>query len=251
MEVKVGTCGWSVRGGRSAYYRTFPCIELQETFYKLPRIETAEDWRRGAPEWFEFVVKAWQAVTHPMSSPTWRKVGGPPKWGSGEKFGLLRATEENFMAWEEILKVCKVLRSEIVVIQTPPTFKPSSESIDDMQKFFNSIERHGMRLGWEPRGEWNQRPEEVRAICRELSLIHVVDPFRSRPYLESDLVYFRLHGIGGAETNYGYAYTDNDLRMLLEIVREMKEAERIYVMFNNVSMARDAQRFLKLMGEGA
>jgi uncharacterized protein YecE (DUF72 family) len=108
-----------------------------------------------------------------------------------------------------------------------------------------------MRLGWEPRGEWNQRPGEVRAICRELSLIHVVDPFRRSPYLESDLVYFRLHGIGGAETNYGYTYTDEDLRMLLEIVRERKGAGRVYVMFNNISMARDAQRFLKLMGEVA
>lgn len=247
MEVKVGTCGWSVRGGRSAYYKTFCCIELQETFYRLPKVDTAKEWRMGAPEGFEFVVKAWQALTHPAASPTWRRAGGPPKWGKAENFGFLRPTEENFRAWEETLKVCEVLGAGFLVLQTPPTFKPSPEATEGMRAFFTSIERRGVKIGWEPRGEWNQRPDDVRILCEELSLVHVVDPFRRMPFLESDIVYFRLHGIGGGETNYGYAYTDDDLRRLLLMLDELKTAKRVYIMFNNLNMAQDAQRFLTLL----
>jgi uncharacterized protein YecE (DUF72 family) len=248
LQVKVGTCGWSLRGGRSAYFKTFCCIELQDTFYRLPRVETAQSWRREAPESFEFVVKAWQALTHPASSPTWRRAGGPPKWGRAENFGFLRPTEENFRAWEETLRVCEALGTGFVVVQTPPAFKPTPEIVEWMRKFFTSIERRGVRIGWEPRGEWNRRPEEVKSLCRELSLVHVVDPFRRMPFLESDIVYFRLHGIGGEETNYSYAYTDEDLTRLVRILDEVKWADRAYIMFNNLSMAKDAQRFLSLLG---
>ncbi|MGQ9759286.1 MAG: DUF72 domain-containing protein [Candidatus Methanomethylicaceae archaeon] len=246
MEVKVGTCGWSLRGGRSAYYKVFHCIELQETFYKLPRVETTEGWRRDAPEKFEFVVKAWQGITHPVSSPTWRRAGGPPKWGRPENFGFLRATEENFKAWEGLLRVCESLRTNFVVIQTPPTFRPSSENIEGMRKFLLSLERHGMNVGWEPRGEWNNRPELVKKVCEELSLVHVVDPFRRLPYTEGEITYFRLHGIGGEETNYGYMYTNEDLRRLVQILKGISGSNLVYVMFNNVHMANDAQRFLQL-----
>lgn len=247
MEIKVGTCGWSIRGGRSAYYKVFSCIELQETFYKLPKVETVKAWRGGAPEEFEFIVKAWQGITHPVSSPTWRRAGGPPKWGDPKNFGLLRATKENFKAWEEILKVCESLRSKFVVIQTPPTFNPSPENIEGMRRFLSSVERNTVRLGWEPRGGWNNNPDLVRGICKELSLVHVVDPFRRMPSVESDITYFRLHGIGGGETNYGYRYTDEDLRGLIQIVNGIKGADTVYVMFNNIQMAKDAQRFLELV----
>ena len=247
MEVKVGTCGWSMKGGRSAYYRTFCCIELQDTFYRLPKVDNARGYRMEAPEGFEFVVKAWQALTHPASSPTWRRAGGPPKWGRTENFGFLRPTEENFRAWEEMLRVCEALKTRFIVIQTPPTFNPSPKTIEDIRAFLTSVNRHGVRIGWEPRGEWNQRPDDVRALCRDLSLIHVVDPFKRMPFLESDTIYFRLHGIGRREVNYRYVYTDDDLRRLLRTLDEIKNAERAYVMFNNLNMAQDAQRFLKLL----
>lgn len=250
MEVKVGTCGWSVRGGRRAYYKAFCCIELQDTFYRLPKIETVRSWRMEAPNNFEFIVKVWQALTHPSTSPTWRRVGGPPKWGRVENFGLLRPTEENFKAWEETLQVCSELGAKFAVIQTPPAFKPTSEAIESMRKFFSSIERRGIRLGWEPRGDWSQRPDDIRSLCKELSLIHVVDPFRRMPYLETDIVYFRLHGIGNGETNYSYVYTDEDLRILLRKLGELKWADQVYIMFNNLNMAQDAKRLLDLLRSG-
>lgn len=240
-EIKVGTCGW--RGKKSKYYEIFPCIELQETFYKIPKLETLKKYRLESPKDFEFVVKAWQAITHPYDSPTWRK-SPPPKWGKIENFGYLRPTEENFKAWEEIIKVCKILESKILIIQTPPSFNPSKENVENMTSFFSSVRRDGLTLGWEPRGGWAN--EVIGNLCRELNIIHVVDPFRRLPSIESGMAYFRLHGIGRGETNYSYIYTDEDLNKLHNIITEMN-AEKIYVMFNNINMFEDATRFMKLL----
>jgi uncharacterized protein YecE (DUF72 family) len=41
---------------------------------------------------------------------------------------------------------------------------------------------------------------------------------------------------------YRYTYTDTDLSWLLGTVRGLK-ADTVYVLFNNDTMARDAQRF--------
>jgi len=59
MRIKAGCCGFAVKGGAKAYYNLFKVIELQSTFYKLPKIQTARKWKEEAPQDFEFVVKAW------------------------------------------------------------------------------------------------------------------------------------------------------------------------------------------------
>ncbi|MDH5806112.1 MAG: DUF72 domain-containing protein [Candidatus Verstraetearchaeota archaeon] len=240
-EIKIGTCGWG--GKKSKYYETFSCIELQETFYKLPKIETLEKYRLESPKNFEFIIKAWQVITHPYNSPTWKK-STPPKWGKIENFGYLKPTEENFKAWEEIIKICKILKSKIIIIQTPPSFNPSKDNIENMKKFLSSINREDLILGWEPRGDWNS--DIIANICKELNLIHVVDPFRRLPSIESNIIYFRLHGIGGKETNYRYVYTNEDLNKLYNIIMKIN-AEIFYVMFNNIKMIEDAIKFMKII----
>jgi uncharacterized protein YecE (DUF72 family) len=44
---------------------------------------------------------------------------------------------------------------------------------------------------------------------------------------------------------YRYTYTDADLQWLKETLAKMK-ADVVYVLFNNDTMARDAQRFRSL-----
>jgi uncharacterized protein YecE (DUF72 family) len=80
MQAKVGCCGFPM--ARAEYYRRFPVVEIQQTFYDLPRIQTAERWRREAlirrsrngRADFEFTMKAWQLITHEPSSPTYRRL---------------------------------------------------------------------------------------------------------------------------------------------------------------------------------
>ncbi len=247
--IRVGCCGWAVKGGKDAYFHTFDLIELQSTFYKLPRIETASRWRMIAPRNFVYTLKAWQVITHPYTSPTWRKAGIKMDSSKAKHYGFLKPTSENFEAWMKTLSICKVLDARICVFQTPASFKFSDEHVKWVYRFFNHIVQDDVLLGWEPRGDWNKHLDVVREICRSFDIIHVVDVFRRDPVSDSPVIYIRLHGIGAGEVNYKYKYTDDDLKFLLGKVKGFVEAgfKEIYILFNNVFMADDALRFKKLL----
>jgi len=249
MEIRVGCCGWCVRGGKKAYFKEFSVVEVQETFYKLPRAKTVSKWVEEAPEGFEFTMKAWQAITHPPTSPTWKRAGIEVPRSKYNRYGFLRPTKENLGAWEKTLEICKAMEAKICVIQTPASFKYSQENAENMRRFLSSIKRDNVAIGWEPRGSWRENLDKVKKICDEFDLIHIVDPFRCQPVSSSSIIYLRLHGIGGREVNYRYKYTDDDLKKLLKMIQNFIDngAEKIYVLFNNVSMRDDALRFVRLL----
>ena len=72
--IHTGCCGLAGMG-LSRYAELFSVVELQSTFYRLPTIATARGWRSKVPQGFRFTLKAFQGVTHPVSSPTWRRAG--------------------------------------------------------------------------------------------------------------------------------------------------------------------------------
>lgn len=245
----VGCCGWAVRGGKEAYFKVFDLIELQSTFYKLPRVATAERWRNIAPSDFEFTLKAWQVITHSPSSPTWRKAGIKIESELKGRYGFLKPTKENFEAWNKVLEICRALKARICVFQTPPSFGFSAENAGNVREFFSSINRDKLLIAWEPRGTWLKHLNVVKRLCDSLDLIHVVDVFRRGPVSSYPVCYIRLHGIGRGEVNYRYKYTEDDLKVLLEKVEGLfdKGYREIYVLFNNVFMAEDALRFKQIV----
>jgi uncharacterized protein YecE (DUF72 family) len=236
--IYVGCCGF--RRARAVYFRNFPLVEIQQTFYKPPRVETARRWREEALPGFTFTLKAWQLITHHPTSPTYRKAGLEIPPDRRDQYGMFRPTPEVLAAWERTREIAEALNAPIVVFQCPARFNPTPEHTANMRAFFAQVERGGLTFAWEPRGEW---PEEtVAALCQDLGLIHCVDPF-VRPPVTKGVAYFRLHGIGG----YRYRYTDPDLRRILEWCELFETA---YVLFNNVSMWEDALRFQALVSEG-
>ncbi|MGH8586048.1 MAG: DUF72 domain-containing protein [Gammaproteobacteria bacterium] len=50
------------RSPKKGYFEHFPVLEVQQTFYQSPRIETWRRWRSAAPADFEFTLKAWQLM---------------------------------------------------------------------------------------------------------------------------------------------------------------------------------------------
>ena len=234
MELKTGCCGFAV--SQQQYFRLFKAVEIQQTFYKLPRLQTAEKWRAAAPPGFEFAIKAWQLITHEPSSPTYRRLGRKIAPPLAERYGGFRATREVLEAWEQTAAFARALGARLVVFQCPASFTPAEGNVAAMYAFFWRIDRKGFRFIWEPRGAW---PEEmVRKLCRELDLVHGVDPFKQES-LHGEFQYFRLHGI----TGYGHKFTDQNLRKLAGWARRKSS----YVMFNNKSMREDALRFLELL----
>ncbi|MDK2796152.1 MAG: hypothetical protein PWQ58_1351 [Archaeoglobaceae archaeon] len=217
--MKVGCCGFPI--AMEKYFKTFEVVEVQKTFYKPPSIETAKKWREKAPEGFEFTVKAWQVITHPPNSPTYRKVNLKL-----EDAGFFKPIKPVFEAWEVVREIARVLKAKFILFQTPKSFKEGEESFRNMKEFFCSIERDFI-FGWEPRG-WDSNA--VRKVCESLNLIHVVDPFESEPTY-GEIRYFRIHK----------NHSDEEIFSLL--------GKADYVMFNNPFMLQDALKLKKRRDE--
>lgn len=218
------------------YFDEFSLVEVQQTFYKLPLPETAKKWREQAGKDFEFVVKCSQLVTHPPSSPTYRKAGIPIKEEEKSKYGFLQPTRQVLLAWKKNLEICRILSAKICVVQCPPSFLPSEGNIKNMKKFFSKV-KNDIKIAWEPRGKWGG--DIIKELCKEFGLIHVVDPFFSKK-LSDEVSYFRLHG--KPAYNYRYRYTERELREL----KKMIDGDT-YILFNNIYMREDAKKFMEIM----
>lgn len=78
MQVLAGTSGWSFKewkgkfypsdlpaDGQLAYYAgRFPVVEVNNTFYRMPKEHVLADWAAQVPDGFRFAVKASQRITH-------------------------------------------------------------------------------------------------------------------------------------------------------------------------------------------
>ncbi|MGQ9506318.1 MAG: DUF72 domain-containing protein [Candidatus Bathycorpusculaceae bacterium] len=225
--IKVGCCGFPT--SMKKYYENFNLVELNRTFYEYPRIETVEGWRKKAPETFEFTVKAHQDISHK------------------EKMEI---NDASLQAFEKMKKICKILNSKILLIQTPGSFRP--DKLQEAKKIFAKVNREGLVLVWETRGSaWENAEtyERLGQVLEEIDVSHVTDPFRIMPAYTGEVAYFRLHGLG--EQMYYYQYSDVELQRLKEsIMPYKKEGKEVYVLFNNLSMFEDAKRFREYLAEG-
>ncbi|MFO8133729.1 MAG: DUF72 domain-containing protein [Thermoplasmatota archaeon] len=258
-DVVVGTCGygyyrppdgWKERyeSKLQAFSHVFPVVELNRTFYRLPMVRTARRWRREASAGFVFTVKAWQALTHPASSPTWRKHRDGLTERQREHFGYLRPHDEVVDAWRETKKRAEALEAPVCLLQTPASFDCTDTHEDNMRTLLNRIERDGIDLAWEPRGDWKQHPERVRDICNDLDLIHVVDIMRRKALSGHPTAYIRLHGLNEDEYDYDYDYTPAELEEIAGRVFELADDhDRVYCLFNNFEMYENARCLMDML----
>ena len=241
VKIKVGCCGWSSLRGEDVgeanwkarfshklqlYAAHFPLVEVNSTFYRLPKPDTARRWRALADqvdEGFEFTVKVNQVVTHRA------------------RFRGQAALD----AFHRTSEIARLLRARILLLQCPPSFGPSQENEAALGEFLARVDREEFTLVWEPRGKWEEAPDRVAELCRELSLVHCTDPFKAWPAVTGELAYLRLHGAPPGERMYYYRYSREDLLWLKRDL-ERRGPPRVYVLFNNVYMCQDALAFKHL-----
>lgn len=260
-RIAVGTCGYrfydpgedwrsSYVSKLQAYSDAFAVGELNRTFYQLPQVETAARWRREAVEDFTFTLKAWQAITHPWSSPTWNGHRDAVPDDRTDELGGLRSTPFVLDAWERTRRVAAALEAEAVVVQTPPSFGCTDDHEADLRSFFDSVDRQGYAVGWEPRGDWSAHPDRVAAICDDLDLVHVVDVLRTDPVAAHDVAYTRLHGLNEDLYDYDYAYSADELEALVGRLEELAAShERVFCLFNNYEKQSDAVTTIEKLRE--
>ncbi len=240
LKIHTGCCGWSylnvhefdheLSEGYSsklqAYAKLFDAVELNSSFYRLPRLNTAEKWRREADEinpGFEFTVKVFKGITH-----------------------LHRfQKKESLDAFAVIREICFALRARYVLFQSPAGFKPTDANIDNMNSFFAKADTTGIIPVWEPRGSWYDNPGSIERVCKENNLVHCVDPLRNDPltFGKAGTAYFRLHGFG-KPTMYNYNFSSEEIMKLREKISTFQAAIRdVYVFFNNEACYRNGVTF--------
>ena len=193
-----------------------------------------------APPDLRFCVKASQFITHEATSPTYRRSGGTIAEGERDAYGGFKDNPQVREGWEATRAIAKALDAKVIVFQTPASFGPSEANRTALYRFFESIRTSAIKA-LELRGPW--ATHIVERICEDLDLVHAVDPFGKEPATYG-LAYFRLHGSPPGRSMYRYTYTDEDLARLSSICGEYDDA---YVMFNNVSALKDAERFIALL----
>ena len=87
MNVLVGTSGFAFKEWKGPFYPEdlkddamlgyysgkYPTVEINNTFYRLPKEHVLQDWASQVPESFSFSIKASQRITHyARPSPTRR-----------------------------------------------------------------------------------------------------------------------------------------------------------------------------------
>ena len=239
-NVRVGICGFCLP--QAELFRRFKLLEVQQTFYWPPRLKTVERWRQTAPPDCEFTVKAFQAITHTYNHRTYRKA----RFTSDElaQCGGFRATQVVRDAWSLSRTLAAALEARFVVFQCPPRFEASEGNVANFRSFFQWADRGKMRLAWEPRhATWTA--ELIADLCRELDLIHVVDPLEQASVYGTPR-YYRLHGqfLGNFRYDYNRVYTDAELTDLTRRI----STDPTYLLFNNKQMAADAVRFMQVAG---
>jgi uncharacterized protein YecE (DUF72 family) len=262
-HARIGTSGFGI--GREKYVQLFSCVEVQHTFYQPPAITTLERWRANAPPEFEFVLKAWQLITHDAKSPTYRRLKTKLSEDEKQEAGYFRPTVIVKEAWHFTLACANALKAKTILFQCPASFKPTGENINNLKKFFARLNHSDAQVGafnlcWEPRGDWD--PKVVLSLCKEFNLWHVVDPFVSKS-VTPDKIYYRLHGRNG----WRYEYDEAELRELAQMISgaqiEARESatgsssipalqlrvHEPYVFFNNIRMIQDASRFQAIIQE--
>jgi uncharacterized protein YecE (DUF72 family) len=224
-----------------AYARYFPVVEVQSTFYEPPRDAVMKKWLAAAGGSLEYTMKVWQLVTHATNSPTYRRMKRP--LDASDEPGFFRDSRSVEEGWARSVECARLLSATAMLFQCPASFGPERENVERMRRFFERIERPHARLVWEPRGaKWVAQRDLALSLCRDLGLVHVVDPFVTPPEPRHP-VYWRLHGIRSAR----HSYSDDELRQLHRMLQEVEPAGTAYVLFNNLPRVGDAKRFASML----
>jgi len=240
----LGTSGWGYPEWVGPFYppgtkeeemlriasRVFNTLEINTSFYHVPRVSTVKRWADQVPDGFVFSAKVPRVVTHK------KKLGDVGK------------------LTETYLGVMSHLGEHLgpLLIQLPPKLGRDENLLES---YLNQLPS-GYRYAVEFRNPSWLEPGVFKLLERYGVAYCIVDepllPFRVE--ITADIAYVRFHG-HGKRPWYNYNYSDEELRdrskKLLEITGSTSET---FAYFNNHFRGRaalNALTMLEIMGLGA
>ena len=291
--IRIGTASWTdpefIRAGwypddvkndpegRLRYYAEhFPMVEVNATFYALPRAATVQAWADRTPDDFRFHVKAHQVISGHASEPArlpepLRDLPYEP-----DRRGRIRTPSRQMRdaVIDSFVEAIAPLAPKMgaVLLQLPPHVASGAATrteigriIDRISPLRTAVEfRH---VSWADPGEREAAAEMLAArgaawVCVDAPRIEVASAMP--PIVEvtsGELAYVRLHGRNaqtwqGSRTvaeRFDWQYSDDELGEWIGPVMDMAErAQEVAVVFNNNHgdfALRSAARFGDLLAD--
>jgi len=220
-QIHIGCSGWIYRHWRELFYPaklaqknwfgfysgTFRTVELNTSFYHLPKPETFEKWRDQAPEGFRYAVKAPRFITHMKK---------------------LKGCDEPV---EEFLSRARKLGETIgpILYQLPPRWGCNVQRLEEFIELLPADLTHVFEFR-----ETSWITEEVLALldARNVSFcVHDMTGSATPRWASGPIAYIRFHGGVG---KYWGRYSDEGLLSWTDwIVEQAGRGRDVWCYFNN------------------
>jgi uncharacterized protein YecE (DUF72 family) len=240
-SIYIGTSGWSIskhlapgsRPGASSlerYAEYFNAVEINSTFYRLPRRTTVERWRDASPDGFRFAVKVPRSITHEA-----RLVG----------------VDDEVSAFCEL---CAGFESKLgpVLLQLPPSFALDVSVLSRFLQHFTRVSKAQLVL--EPRHPTWFVPTVERLLAEHGVARVAADPAccaaAALPFAGRRGVYFRWHG---SPRRYFSAYLPEAITALaaglIDARRTGGPRSETFCFFDNTALGAAAVNAISLKAE--
>ncbi len=220
-DIRIGTSGWYYNHWVGKFYpanlpkskwfeyyaKQFDTVEINNTFYHLPKEKSVQRWYELAPKGFVYTVKANRYITH---------------------IKRLKDTSEPL---ERFFKMAGILKEKLgpVLYQLPPSLH---KDLDLLKGFIRLLPKRGLSVfefrhkSWYDVESLKLLDEKGAAFC-----IHDLAGLKTPRVITGDVIYIRFHGPTG---RYAGNYTKKALQKWADWIKEhKKEVRSVYAYFNN------------------
>ncbi len=293
-EIRVGTASWTdpefikagwypddVKNdaeGRLRYYaERLAMVEVNASFYALPRIETVAAWAERTPPGFRFHMKAHQLISGHRTDPA--RLPAPLRELPADRDGrgLIRrpSRELRDAAIDALLEACGPLEDKLgaILLQLPPSVRAGGAERAEVARIIDRLKPARTAVEFRHRSwvEDGHLEPTLEALSERDAAWVIVDTPQTAdtalptiPEVTSPaLAYMRLHGRNtetwtGSKTvaeRFNYVYSEDELDGFIDDVQALAErAQEVAVVFNNNSRdyaLRNAVRLRELIESGS
>ncbi len=218
--------GLPKKGWFQYYTGVFDTVEMNVTFYRLPKKESFIKWYRESPEGYTFSIKGSRYITH------------------------IRRLKEPEEPLRRFFDVAVNLRDKLSVVlwQFPPRFGLDYERL---KEFLRLLRGYRVRHTFEFRHPDWIAPQVIELLQKEGHSLCMADwpGFIDELPETADFVYIRRHGYGGG---YDTCYSIEELRRDAKRIKGyLKRGLDVYIYFNNDAFGyapRNAVELKELLG---